>query len=204
MIRVEGGTFQMGATDEKGIPFSEKKPVHSVALSTYYIGEMEVTQALWQAVMGSNPSFNKGSSHPVENVSWKDCQDFIAKLNQLTGMTFGLPTEAQWEYAARGGNKSRHTQYSGSNDIDVVAWYEGNSNGKTHPVGEKCSNELGIYDMSGNVFEWCNDWCGDFDIRVYRGGSWLNRPWNCRCSYRFLSKPSFRSSTLGLRLALLQ
>ena len=150
MARVEGGTFRMGATSEQEDEAdSDETPVHSVTLSGYYIGKTEVTQALWQAVMGSNPSRFKGSDLPVECVSWNDCQEFIKKLNRLTGRNFRLPTEAEWEFACRGGNNSRGYKYSGSNDIDNVAWYWDNSGEKTHPVGTKAPNELGIYDMSG-------------------------------------------------------
>ena len=216
MIRVEGGTFRMGATEEMENPRDVEKPVHEVTLSTYYLGETEVTQALWRAVMGRNPSYFKGDNHPVESVSWKDCQQFITKLNQLTGHTFSLPTEAQWEYAARGGNKSRHTQYSGSKNIGDVAWYSSNSGYETHPVGEKLPNELGLYDMSGNVWEWCSDCWGSYssgsqrdpagpnsgDGRVRRGGGWLSGPRNCRSSNRNGYEPSYRNFDLGLRLAL--
>ena len=218
MIRVEGGTFSMGATPEMEKPYKDEKPAHEVTLSTYYMGETEVTQALWQAVMGSNPSFFKGDNLPVESVSWDDCQVFISKLNQLTGRRFSMPTEAQWEYASRGGNKSRHTQYSGSNNIDEVAWYDGNSGIKTHPVGLKQKNELGLYDMSGNVWEWCSDKYGNYssssqtnptgpssgDDRVFRGGGWFFGPGGCRSSSRFHNLPSCRNGDLGLRLALLQ
>ena len=151
MIPVEGGTFTMGATSEMTAPDSDEKPTHQVTLSSYYMGETEVTQALWQAVMGSNPSWFQGDNLPVEWVSWHDCQTFISRLNSLTGKRFRLPTEAEWEYAARGGNQSRHTQYSGSSRIDDVVWYEDNSGRKTHPVKTKQPNELGLYDMSGNV-----------------------------------------------------
>ena len=217
MVRVEGGTFHMGATSEQeGEAYSDEKPVHSVTLSSYYIGKTEVTQALWQAVMGSNPSYFKGSALPVESVSWDDCQEFIQKLNRLTGRNFRLPTEAEWEFACRGGNNSRGYKYSGSNDIDNVAWYWDNSGGKTHPVGTKAPNELGIYDMSGNVWEWCSDWYADYtsysqtdptgpqsgSIRVGRGGSWRGIAWRCRSSSRGGNDPAGRDDYLGLRLAL--
>ena len=162
MIKVEGGTFTMGATPEMTDPKDNEKPTHQVTLSSYYIGETEVTQALWQAVMGSNPSQFAGDNLPVERVTWEYCQAFIAKLNSLTGKNFRLPTEAEWEYAARGGNKSNGTQYSGSSNIDEVAWYSDNSSSMTHPVKTKKANELGIYDMSGNVWEWCQDWRGSY------------------------------------------
>ena len=215
MVRVEGGTFRMGATSEQeDDAYSDEKPVHSVTLSSYYIGKNEVTQALWQAVMGSNPSNYKGSDLPVECVSWNDCQEFIQKLNRLTGCNFRLPTEAEWEFACRGGNKSIGYKYSGSNDIDNVAWYDGNSG--THPVGTKAPNELGIYDMSGNVWEWCNDWSADYTSysqtdpigprrgsdRVFRGGSWDGFARYCRSSFRSYFNPTYRGNDLGLRLAL--
>ena len=218
LVYVEGGTFTMGATREQGSDaYDNEKPSHSVTLSSYYIGETEVTQALWQAVMGSNPSSFKGDSRrPVEHVSWKDCQRFISRLNSLTGQHFHLPTEAQWEYAARGGSKSRGYKYSGSNDLGSVAWYEGNSSFTTHPVKTKSPNELGIYDMSGNVWEWCQDWYGDYSsgsqtnptgassgsLRVYRGGNWSIIAWCCRVSFRSYDTPSGRSDIRGLRLAL--
>ena len=209
MIAVKGGTFQMGSDDGYNA-------VHQVTLSDYYIGETEVTQELWNAVMGSNPSYFTGNmQRPVEQVSWNDCQTFISKLNQLTGETFRLPTEAQWEYAARGGNKSKGSIYSGSNEIDEVAWYWDNSSFTTHPVKTKAPNELGIYDMSGNVWEWCSDWYGDYSsaaqtdptgpatgyYRVGRGGSWDNDATYCRVAFRGNSTPTNRFSHLGLRLA---
>ena len=216
MVWVEGGTFRMGATSEQGSEISDEKPVHSVTLSGYYIGKTEVTQALWQAVMGSNPSYFEGDDLPVEQVSWDDCQEFIRKLNSLTGQNFRLPTEAEWEFACRGGNNSRGYKYSGSNYIDNVAWYDGNSGDKTHPVATKSPNELGIYDMSGNVWEWCADWYGDYSSgrqtnpkgpyggsgRVNRGGSWYNFARNCRSSIRIDDYPTYRDDLLGLRLAL--
>lgn len=217
MVLVEGGTFRMGATSEQEDEAeSDEKPVHSVTLSSYYIGKNEVTQALWQAVMGSNPSCFEGSDLPVEDVSWNDCQEFIQKLNRLTGRNFRLPTEAEWEFACRGGNNSRGYKYSGSNNLGSVAWYVGNSGDKTHPVGTKAPNELGIYDMSGNVWEWCGDWYANYtsnsqtnpkgpqsgSYRVSRGGSWLNIVRFCRSSYRRDNDPTIRFNRLGLRLAL--
>lgn len=216
MVEVEGGTFTMGATSEQGSDaWDEEKPAHEVTLSDYYIGQTEVTQALWEAVMGSNPSDSKGDNLPVERVSWDDCQVFIQKLNQLTGKQFRLPTEAEWEYAARGGRKSRGYKYAGGNNIDSVAWCDGNSGNETHPVATKQANELGIYDMSGNVLEWCSDWCGDYtsssqsdpqgpssgSFRVIRGGCYYNFARNCRVSYRISNTLDYRSGYLGLRLS---
>lgn len=217
MVYVEGGTFRMGATSEQGSDaWGWEKPVHSVTLSGYYIGKTEVTQALWKAVMGSNPSCFKGDNLPVERVSWNDCQEFIRKLNALTGQNYRLPTEAEWEFACRGGNNSRGYKYSGSNNLGSVAWYDGNSGNKTHPVGTKAPNELGIYDMSGNVWEWCSDWYGDYrrvaqtnpigpydgSYRVGRGGSWDAYARICRSSDRNGDSPALRSTNFGLRLAL--
>ena len=216
MVAVEGGTFTMGATSEQGRKAdSDEKPTHRVTLSNYLIGQTEVTQELWQAVMGNNPSSFKGSSNPVERVSWDDCQEFIRKLNNITGEQFRLPTEAEWEYAARGGKKSQGYKYSGSNNIGELAWYESNSSSKTHPVATKQPNELGIYDMSGNVWEWCSDWYGDYSsssqtnptgavngsYRVNRGGSWSSSARGCRVSCRNGDYPDFRDFYLGLRLA---
>ena len=219
MVAVKGGTFQMGATSEQQNTDSDEHPVHSVTLSDYYIGETEVTQALWQAVMGSNPSnFTGNSQRPVESVSWNDCQTFISRLNSKTGMNFRLPTEAEWEYAARGGNRSNKTQYSGSSNIDNVAWYDNNSGSTTHPVKGKSPNELGLYDMSGNVWEWCSDWySSDYysnsphnnpqgpssgPNRVIRGGSWGYRAQRCRVASRLGNGPGHRYLNFGLRLAL--
>ena len=217
MVWVEGGTFRMGATSEQGSEACDnEKPVHSVTLSGYYIGKTEVTQALWKAVMGSNPSFFDGDNLPVEWVSWNDCQEFIRKLNSLTGQNFRLPTEAEWEFACRGGNNSRGYKYSGSNSFDNVAWYDGNSGGETHPVATKSSNELGIYDMSGNVWEWCSDrYAGyssgaqtnpkgpyDGSYRVVRGGSCDYYARCCRSSHRGNGNPARRDRDHGLRLAL--
>ena len=217
MVYVEGGSFDMGATTEQGSDaYEDEKPVHRVTLSDYYIGKCEVTQELWEAVMGSNPSYFKGAQNPVESVSWNDCQEFVIRLNRLTGRTFRLPTEAEWEYASRGGNKSRHYKYSGSNNIDYVAWYTDNSGRKTHAVGTKTANELGIYDMSGNVWEWCSDWYGGYSAgaqtnpqgpssgsgRVLRGGSWYYYARDCRVSFRSYDDPDTGSNNNGLRLVL--
>ena len=219
MIRVEGGTFTMGATSEQEGPSDDETPTHQVTLSDYYIGETEVTQELWEAIMGDNQSRCKGAKHPVERVSWNDCQTFISKLNTKTGKTFRLPTEAEWEYAARGGKNSHRYQYAGSNNINSVAWYGDNSNSETHPVGQKSPNELGLYDMAGNVWEWCQDWydenyysksprsnpCNKTSAsrRVNRGGSCLSGGAGyCRVSTRSNFSPGDRGSGVGLRLAL--
>ena len=220
MIEVEGGTFTMGSPDSDSDAWNQEKPAHQVTLSSYSIGETEVTQALWQAVMGSNPSYFTGDlQRPVDYVSWNDCQEFISKLNELTGENFRLPTEAEWEYAARGGNSSKGYKYSGSNTIDDVAWYTDNSSSTTHAVKIKQPNELGIYDMSGNVREWCSDWYGDYSSsaqtdptgptspsylsgRVSRGGDWGSGARYCRVACRGGNLPGARYSIFGLRLAI--
>ena len=216
MVRVEAGMFTMGATPEMENPFDSESAPQVILTNDYFIGKYEVTQALWKVVMGKNPSNFKGDNLPVESVSWDDCQKFISKLNSMTGKTFRLPTEAEWEYAARGGKKSKGCQYSGSNNLSDVAWYSDNSGGKTHAVGTKQANELGIYDMTGNVREWCQDWYERYNCslqinptgakngskRVIRGGSWNGTAMNCCSSYRDSGTPVFRFSRLGLRLAL--
>ena len=219
MVYVSGGTFTMGATSEQGSDaYDWEKPAHSVTLSGYYIGKYEVTQELWKAVMGSNPSNFKGDNLPVERVSWNDVQEFLRKLNAMTGKRYRLPTEAEWEFAARGGNSSRGYKYSGSNSIGNVAWYDGNSGSRTHNVGTKSPNELGIYDMSGNVWEWCQDWYSDSyyensprtnpkgpnsgSNRMIRGGSWYDNAGCCRVSTRGGLTPYYRDIHLGFRLAL--
>ena len=217
MVKVEAGTFMMGATSEMKNPDIDEKPVHQVTLTNdYYMGKYEVTQALWEAVMGSNPSKYKGDNLPVESVSWNDCQEFISRLNSLTGRKFRLPTEAEWEYAARGGKKSRSYQYSGSSNISDVAWYDENCGSTTRAVGIKRPNELGIYDMSGNVWEWCHDWYSSYyslsqmnpigaisgACRVRRGGSWDNSVWYSRSSSRSYDTSDYSRINLGLRLAL--
>jgi formylglycine-generating enzyme required for sulfatase activity len=210
MILVSGGTFNMGSN------YESEKPIHEVTLSDYYIAETQVTQELWQAVMGTNPSgFTGNKQRPVDCVSWNDCQKFIAKLNSLTGENFCLPTEAQWEYAARGGKRSKDYLYSGSDVIEDVAWNRTNSIAETHAVKMKSPNELGIYDMSGNVSEWVQDRFGSYSsgavsnplgpksglYRVNRGGSWNDFNSRCRAASRKSDLPNSCTSTLGLRLA---
>lgn len=217
MVFVGSGSFFMGATQEQRlVAWDNEKPVHRITLSNYYIGMTEVTQALWQAVMEDNPSSFIGNNRPVENVSWNDCQEFLHKLKALTGHNFRLPTEAEWEFAARGGNNSQRYVYCGSNTLDDIAWHDSNSMGATHEVAMKQPNELGLYDMSGNVCEWCQDWYGNYinvsqtnpagpsngSFRVHRGGSWNNFARSCRLSNRSNCSPNNRFSFLGFRLAL--
>ena len=219
MVHIKGGTFMMGAFDVAfDIGIDDELPSHSVTLSDYYMNKYEVTQELWLTVMGSNPShFSSSLNCPVEQVSWDDCQLFIHKINQMTGMRFRLPTEAEWEYAARGGVNSKGYKYAGGNTLDDVAWYGNNSNAMTHPVGEKNPNELGLYDMSGNVYEWCQDWYKEYSdnaltnpsgpnsgsYRVLRGASWGNSyKENCRVTNRGGISPADTDARLGLRLAL--
>ena len=199
MEQIEGGTFLMGATSEQGEDANgNEKPVHQVTLSSFSIGKYEVTQEEWETVMGKNPSDFKGAKRPVELVSWNDCQAFISKLNEITGMSFRLPTEAEWEFAARGGAKSLGYKYSGGNSLGIVAWYKENSGSTTHEVGKKAPNELGLYDMSGNVWEWCSDGNGRYEssaqtnptgddsneFHVTRGGCWSDVARDCRVSTR--------------------
>ena len=218
MVSVEGGTFMMGATQEQGSDaFFGEKPAHEVTLSSFAIGETEVTQALWVAVMGKNPSrFTGNMNRPVDKVSWDECQEFIAELNKLTGRQFRLPTEAEWEYAARGGNQSQGFKFPGSNTVEDVAWYFYTSNSTTQPVAGKLPNELGLYDMSGNVWEWCQDWYGYYSAepqtnptgaessyyRVCRGGGWDSYVPSCRVSSRGNDIPSGKYNYMGMRLAL--
>jgi formylglycine-generating enzyme required for sulfatase activity len=214
MVHVEGGTFVMGCTSEQSNCYSREKPKHTVTLSSFNIGKYEVTQAQWQAVMGANPSYFKDCPNcPVENVSWNDVQEFIKKLNSMTGKNYRLPTEAEWEYAVRGG---KNYEYSGSRKINAVAWYDDNSGNKTHIVGTKQPNGYGIYDMSGNVWEWCSDWYGSYSSssqtnpagpssgsgRVLRGGGWNNEAAGCRVAYRYGFSPDARYNTCGFRLVL--
>ena len=223
MMPVDGGSFMMGATIEQSGAYDDESPVHLVSVSDYYMGSTEVTQELWTAVMGNNPSVTKGYKLPVTNVSWNYCQTFISQLNtllasKLDGRKFRMPTEAEWEFAARGGNRRVGYQYSGSNTVDDVAWYYDNSDRKMHEVGGKAANELGIYDMSGGVWEWCKDWFGDYSSeqqtnptgppsganRVIRGGSWDFFAVRCRTSYRSYYDPAYPDgrANIGLRLVL--
>lgn len=214
MVLVEGGAFIMGCTSEQEDEcYSDQMPIHLVTLSDFYISKYEVPQALWTDIMGENPSFFAACDQcPVEQVSWEDIQVFLDKLNEKTGKNYRLPTEAEWEYAARGGAHSGYTKYSGSEFVDVAAWYDANSDFKTHPVGGRKANELGLYDMSGNVWEWCSDWDGAYSaqpvtnpsgpvsgsIRVVRGGSWYNEPAGVRVANRGYSTPNkLRCHLLG-------
>lgn len=217
MVRVVGGTFMMGAKEDDKDALGSEKPAHQVTLSDYWIGETQVTQDLWEVVMGFNPSDHTGDLNlPVETVSWNDCQRFIEKLNDLTGKSFYLPTEAQWEFAACGGNKSKGYRYAGGNDIHEIAWFGDNSRRKTHPVGKLKPNEQGLYDMSGNVWEWCQDVYGFYrndeqsnstgssydSYHVVRGGCYINNARRCRVSYRDKCMRSSKAPGIGLRLAL--
>ncbi len=220
MILVQGGTFMMGATPEQTEDcFEDEIPVHEVSLSDFYIGKYPVTQKVWEEIMGDNPSHFKGDDLPVESVSWDDIQEFLVKLNAKTGKVYRLPTEAEWEFAARGGSLSQGFKYAGSNNLDEVAWHADKytRNPRTHPIGLKKPNELGLYDMSGNVIEWCEDWWGDYlstaqnnpkgpssgaSNRVYRGGCWNSSAFMCRVSYRSGYKPWYRSGSIGFRLVM--
>lgn len=207
----------MGATkDMDSEASSDESPVRTVTLSSYSIGQTEVTQALWKAVMGNNPSWFKNDNYPVDNLSWFDCQEFISKLNDITGKMFRLPTEAEWEYACRGGNKSKGYKYSGSKAISDVTWYAVNSNDTIHQVATKLPNELGIYDMTGNATEWCQNWYGAYDgdnvinptgpktgrKRVKRGGTFGNNPEYCRSTSRNCALPENKLMGNGFRLVL--
>lgn len=214
MVRVKGGTFRMGETG--GESLDDEAPVHSVTLSDFHIGSREIPQSLWQAVTGTNPSANPHPDCPVENVSYEMCLDFIRRLRALSGVDFSLPTEAQWEYAARGGSRSAGYTYPGSDDIKSVGWIEDTSRGETHPVGTLASNELGLYDMAGNVREWCLDWYGIYAdtpqtdpagpetgaVRVVRGGAWTHGKRAARPSMRHAAPPAKAWDDTGLRLVI--
>ena len=207
----------MGEADEAA--FDPEKPVHKVTLQGFCLGKYPVTQDLWEGVMGENPARFKGLHRPVEQVSWHETQTFLKKLNKITNRAYRLPTEAEWEYAARGGNRSEGYVYAGSDRLEQVGWYRENSGLETHIVGQKLPNELGLYDMSGNVREWVEDqwhetyagaptdgsaWVDQEEgaPRVRRGGSWSSLAQRCRVSYRYHGAPEYRFSTLGFRLAL--
>ena len=215
LIKVEGGSLMMG-DDESD--YDAEKPAHLVTVPDFYLGKYPVTQGLWQAVMGENPSYFKGFNRPVERVSWDDAQVFLEKLNEQTGKSYRLPTEAEWEYAARGGKYSQGCSYAGSSKPEEVGWYGYNSHGETKPVGMKLPNELGLYDMSGNVWEWCADvWHSNYkgapedgsawktggvqSTRVTRGGSWHDSDANCRVSYRSSDLAVAWLYDFGFRLA---
>ena len=229
MIYVEGGTFTMGCTSEQGGECdNDESPNRQTTVSSYYIGMLEVTQSQWEKVMGTNiyqqrdrasasNTYGVGPDYPMYYVSWEEVKEFCARLSRQTGKTYRLPTEAEWEYAARGGSKKEGTKYSGGWSIDDVAWYTSNSNSSTHMCGTKRANALGLYDMSGNVWEWCEDWYGNQYLqydnnnpkgaasgssRVYRGGSWGYDAKFCRVSNRYGNTPSGRSDYLGFRVVL--
>ncbi|MBQ0008077.1 MAG: SUMF1/EgtB/PvdO family nonheme iron enzyme [bacterium] len=216
MVRVNKGMFWMGASKDDTEAYIDERPIHKVQITKdYYLGEVQVTQALWKAVMGHNPSTFKGADRPVENVSWIQCMHFVDKLKIKTSINFRLPTEAEWEYAARCGDADSF-KYSGDENLDEVAWFFSNSNNETHNVRQKKPNSFGLYDMTGNVSEWCNDWKGDYteneeidpkgpkegSFKVFRGGSWYDFGMRCRVSYRGNAATSRSSRDVGLRLAL--
>jgi formylglycine-generating enzyme required for sulfatase activity len=220
MVKVEGGSYVMGCADEKDTScYYWEKPAHKVTISEFYIGKFPVTQKEWEVIMGYNPTFSKQCPDcPVENVSHNDAMKFIEKLNMLSGKNYRLPTEAEWEFAARGGNKSKGYRYAGDNDIKAVAWYHGNSGKGTQPVGKLKPNELGLYDMSGNVWQWCSDWFyGEYyshsptenpkgpdgtndNQRVVRGGSWWYEAPHCRVTNRDRYTTDAKDDDVGFRL----
>jgi len=217
MVSIKGSTFTMGCLGGRDGICGYDEITYKVTLSDFKIGKFEVTQGQWEAIMGENPSYFKNCSNcPVEDVSWNDAQDFIQKLKQETGFSFRLPTEAEWEFAARGGMQSKKYKYAGSNDLSQVAWYGKNSKNKTHIVGEKNANELGLFDMSGNVWEWCEDgyenYSGSPKVNpkepnteaspVLRGGSWFSTTTSvCRVVLRSFNLPTYRTAYVGFRLA---
>lgn len=220
MMPVEGGTFRMGCTNPNGAKhyYDNEFPVHEVKVSSFYMGQYEVTQNLWRAVMGENPSYwHDNDSLPVEQISWDDAQVFITRLSQMTGRRFRMPTEAEWEFAARGGNKTHGYVFPGTEgNIGAYVWYGGNSSSRTHPVGQKLPNELGLYDMGGNVWEWCYDWMSEYadtpqenprgpkhgENRILRGGSINSPSWGCTVSDRSWYLPDHGYRYHGLRLVM--
>ena len=229
MVYVQGGSYNMGCTGEQGGDCdADEKTVRYVTVSDFYIGQFEITQAQWQAVMGTSvyqqqskaggsSTYGTGNDYPMYYVSWEEAKEFCRRLSQQTGKTYRLPTEAEWEYAARGGKKTQNTKYAGGYSLDYVGWYTSNSGGKAHAVGTKNANELGIYDMSGNVWEWCEDWYGDYrsydtdnptgassgSDRVLRGGSWYGSATGCRVAARNGGSPGCRADDLGFRVVCL-
>ncbi len=229
MIYVEGGTFTMGCTGEQGSECEDdESPNRRTTVSSFYIGMLEVTQSQWEAVMGTtiyqqkakanaSNTYGTGADYPMYYVSWEEAKEFCLRLSRQTGKTYRLPTEAEWEYAARGGNKNEGTKYSGGWSMGSVGWYDGNSNNSTHPCGTKMGNALGIYDMSGNVWEWCEDWYGPYlaydtdnpkgassgSYRVFRGGSWHSYAESCRVSDRGMNSPGDRCYNRGFRVVLI-
>lgn len=229
MIKVIGGTFTIGATSEQEgeNPWDDERPAHEVAVADYMIGETAVTQALWEAVMGVSIQEQSkkgtlgsslrgvGANYPMYHISWDDSQEFVTRLSQLTGKTFRLPTETEWEFAARGGNHGRGFKYAGSDSISDVAWHDDGKTFETSPVAQKQPNELGLYDMSGNIWEWCQDWYINYGVEltpammkstgmshVTRGGSWNRAPRFCRVSVRGHSTPNERVNYVGLRVVM--
>ena len=219
MIFLEGGVFMMGCSaSEHGVDCKEhERPLHKVTISSFNIGKYEVTQQQWNSIMGNNPSLSKkGDNYPVDNVSWDDAQKFTSLLNKNTGKNYRLPTEAEWEYAAQGGVKSKGYKYSGSNNLNDIALYDENSGNSIHSVGTKQSNEAGIYDMSGNVWEWCNDWYSEYpsspqhdpkgattgSYRILRGGCFFSEKRQCTITFRSYSHPGNRWKAHGIRLVL--
>ena len=218
MIFVEGGTFMMGKTQDQNVIFSkeDRTPVHQVTLNSFYISKYEVTQEEWELIMGNNPSLHKGKRRPVEMVSWEDCQIFLDKLNKLSGRRFRLPSEEEWEYAARGGQYGKGFKYAGSNNCNEVGWNNNNSDMTSSDVGMKLPNELGLYDMSGNVLEWCQNWYGNYSVdpqsnqngnekgekKVCRGGCFIYGESQCLVSCRNNGNPASTAHYIGLRLAL--
>jgi len=217
MTPIEGGVFSMGCTSDQGTECTHDEfPIHQVHLSSFKLLKTEVTQGMWQSVMGNNPSFNKRSAlFPVENVSFTEIEKFIDALNVISSHKYRLPTEAEWEFAARGGNKSKSTLFSGSSDAHSVSWNVGNSTNTSHIAGYKNANELGLFDMSGNVWEWCSDWYGEYHDseesdprggvdgtdKVIRGGSYSGSIWFCRNAIRMHYAPWYKSHFIGFRLA---
>jgi len=216
MIKVDGGTFMMGAKNTEPLSFTFEKPQHEVTLSTFSIGETEVTQELYKAVMGVNPSINKENKKPVECVDWNDCKAFVDRLSEITGKNFRLPTEAEWEYAAIGGKYTHYYLFSGSDRALDVAWFITNSDGSSHTVKQLQPNELGLYDMSGNVYEWVNDWYRRYTevpqtdpqgpdegaYKVYRGGAWNVGAGDARCHFRYMRETTYKTQYHGFRIAL--